>query len=30
MSSPDEHSSDTFYFVDDTLVMHNKAYFTYV
>ena len=30
MSSPDEHTSDTFYFVNDRLIMHNKAYFTYV
>ena len=30
MSSPDEHPSDTFCFVNDTLIMHNKAYFTYV
>ena len=30
ISSPDEHISDTFYFVEDRLIMHNKAYFKYV
>ena len=30
INSPDEHQSDTFYFVNDKLIMHNKAYFTYI
>jgi len=30
VGSPDEHVSDSFYFVEDKLVMHNKAYFKYV
>ena len=30
VGSPEEHISDTFYFVEDKLVMHNKAYFQYV
>ena len=30
IGSPNEHTSDTFYFVGDKLIMHNKAYFQYV
>ena len=26
---PYETQSDSFYFVDDKLIMHNKAYFSY-
>lgn len=30
IAHPYETSSDSFYFVDDTMIMHNKAYYTYV
>jgi len=30
IDSPNEHTSDTFYFVDNKMVMHNKAYFAYI
>lgn len=30
VNSPNEHKSDSFYFVDDKLVMHNKAEYKYV
>jgi hypothetical protein len=29
VDSPEGHQSDSFYFVDDQLVMHNKAKYTY-
>eukprot|EP00798_Chlamydomonas_sp_ICE-L_P030898 gene30898-35951_t len=30
MDSPFEHKSDSYYFVDDKMIMHNKALFQYV
>lgn len=30
VSHPFEHKSDSFYFVDDKLIMHNKAAYEYV
>ena len=30
MSQPYAHTADSYYFVEDTLVMHNKAYFNYM
>ena len=30
IGSQNVHTSDTFYFVGDKLIMHNKAYFQYV
>eukprot|EP00798_Chlamydomonas_sp_ICE-L_P017947 gene17947-24350_t len=30
IESPYDHKSDSFYFVDDKLIMHNKAEFRYV
>ena len=30
LDNPYEHKSDTFYFVDSVLVMHNKAEYSYI